>query len=147
MKVGEPQPRDEVAHKKRYDDRQQHGRHSRGDPKRRNVGKRVNDWSVSRRGIAMVRGIEVVSEPFCDDGDQAKLQVGSPAEGPEEELPGALNSKRNSIGGRDSAHRLPFRGRHSVPRKYAISRCEVPEPAAEFAPTDRTELLSSASNP
>jgi hypothetical protein len=52
----------------------------------------------------MRRRIEIVPEPFCDDGDQAKLQIGSPVEGSEEEFPGALKGKRNSIGGRDSAH-------------------------------------------
>jgi len=41
--------------------------------------------------------VEVASETFRDDRDQAQLQEGSPVEGPEEKIPGALNGERNRI--------------------------------------------------
>jgi hypothetical protein len=61
----------------------------------------MDDWTVSRRMTAMRGGTEVVSNPFRDDGDQAKLQIGSPTEWPEEEILCALNGRRNGISGVD----------------------------------------------
>jgi hypothetical protein len=53
--------------------------------------------------------VDVAPKAFRDDRDQAKLQKRSPVEWPEEELPGALNGKRNGIDGRNGAHMGPFR--------------------------------------
>jgi hypothetical protein len=48
--------------------------------------------------------MEIAPDTFGDDGDQAELQIGSPAKWPEEEIPGALNGGRNGIRGRDREH-------------------------------------------
>jgi hypothetical protein len=53
--------------------------------------------------------VDIAPKTFRDDRDQAKLQKGSPLEWPEEELPGALDGKRNGIYGGDGAHMGPFR--------------------------------------
>jgi hypothetical protein len=52
--------------------------------------------------------VEVAAQAFGDDGDQAELQKGSPVEGPEEEVPGALDGERDGIDCRDGAHCKTF---------------------------------------
>ena len=109
MKVGKPQPRDQIENHNRQNHRDQHGRHNDRDPFRREAEGGLDGRSLSRRGAAMRRGLKIAPKTFGDNRDQAKLQVGAPGEWPEEELPGALNGKRNGIHGRDSAHMRPFR--------------------------------------
>jgi hypothetical protein len=75
----------------------------------------------------MLRGTEIASDPLGDDGDQAQLQIGSPAEWPEKELPGALNGKRNGIRGGNESHWSPLLIRHSVSQSYEKPECEVPQ--------------------
>jgi hypothetical protein len=45
MKEGKPQPRDQIEHNKRQNNREQHGRHNDRDPFRREVN---GDWTVVR---------------------------------------------------------------------------------------------------
>jgi hypothetical protein len=47
----------------------------------------------------MVVEMGVAANALGDQCDKAKLEIGSPSEGPEEEIPGALNRKRNRISG------------------------------------------------
>ena len=126
MKVSEPQPCDQIEHNDRQNNPDQHGRHNRRDPSRRDVERRMDRRPVPRRNITVRRGVEVAPEPFRDDCDQAKLQIGSPAEWPEEELPGALNGKRNGIRGGNESHLAPLLIRHSVSQSYEKPGREVP---------------------
>ena len=135
MKESKPQPRDQIEHHDRQNNRSQHGRHNRRDPFRREVEGRIDGWSMSQRMTTMRRGMEIASNTFRDDRDQAKLQIGSPVEWPEEKLPGALNGGRNGIHGRDGAHMRPFRVRHSVAQNYADITWKVPQPVAASHPT------------
>jgi hypothetical protein len=52
---------------------------------------------VSNRWSGALGGMEVAPNSLGDDGDQAELQIGSPAEWLEEKLLGALNGKRDGI--------------------------------------------------
>lgn len=76
--------------------------------------------------------MEPAGKTLGDDGHQSELQVVSPREWPEEEFLCALNGRRDGIGGRDSAHMSPFRGRHTVQETYADIMREVPQPGAEL---------------
>jgi hypothetical protein len=58
--------------------------------------------------------MEIAAQAFGDDRDQAKLEIRSPVEWPEEQVPGALNGGRNSIDGGDDAHSRPFLETHNV---------------------------------
>src|SRR5208337_3791925 len=73
-----------------------------------------------RLATARSMGIEVASHPLGDDGDQAQLQVGSPTERPEEEVPGTFDGKRNGIDGRDGAHIETSPKYESVPQTTRI---------------------------
>ena len=65
--------------------------------------------------------MEIAAGTFSDDGDQAKLQKGSPIEGPEEEIPGALNGERNGIDCGDRAHFKTFPGTAKSRLSYSES--------------------------
>src|SRR5579863_6473707 len=108
---------------------------------------RIEACSVSRSRTAVRRGAGIASNTLGNDRHQAQLQIGSPTEGPEEELFGALDCERNGIDCRYGAHWKPFPGalRTKELRKYywlgSVARCGTAAHQASKAARERSHWM------